>query len=358
MEEKLKFNENEKEIIKKINDGKVYDIYSYVREFNLGKEKKYDLKDCEKILEKVEKGKLYKVLTKEAVNKVNQDEQYIATENDYEYLSKQLVNKSEVISVEFNDCQFDYELYHGVYIINSFENLKSFFIIWKYLKDNRLVLEVEKPIYKDELGIFFECKDRKPKIFDEIEKRKKMQGYFEELQKNIEKFISPNPPIMKMISKEKVKQHDAEDNEEDASLYFDYYFEYNYEHQKISSEFIGKKIIPMSSLELFVKEKFRTEEDKREIFNKRMTITSVVVAILSLVIAGVALYVTISQNKDTDMVKLREKVDVVEEQLQSINTTIDSFKNSIVDGQELEKILKQTNELLKGIDAKINIENQ
>lgn len=295
---------------------------------------------------------MYKVLTKEAVNKVNQDEQYIATENDYEYLSKQLVNKSEVISVEFNDCQFDYELYHGVYIINSFENLKSFFIIWKYLKDNRLVLEVEKPIYKDELGIFFECKDRKPKIFDEIEKRKKMQEHFEELQKNIEKFTSPNPPIMKMISKEKVKQHDAEDNEEDASLYFDYYFEYNYEHQKISSEFIGKKIIPMSSLELFVKEKFRTEEDKREVFNKRMTITSVVVAILSLVIAG------ISQNKDTDMVKLREKVDVVEEQLQSINTTIDSFKNSIVDGQELEKILKQTNELLKGIDAKINIENQ
>lgn len=48
MEEKLKFNENEKEIIKKINDGKVYDIYSYVREFNLGKEKKYDLKDCKK----------------------------------------------------------------------------------------------------------------------------------------------------------------------------------------------------------------------------------------------------------------------------------------------------------------------
>ena len=114
----------------------------------------------------------------------------------------------------------------------------------------------------------------------------------------------------------------------------------------------------MSSLELFIKERFRTEEDKREVFNKRMTIISVVVAILSFVIAGVALYVTISQSKDTDMVKLREKVDVVEEQLQSINTIIDSFKDSIVDGQELEKILKQTNELLKGIDAKINIENQ
>lgn len=327
---KVKFTKHQKDIIRKIHSGEIYDIVSYLEVFKLTTFRKLDKDVVETRMKQEENGATYKKL-KEGVKTLTSTTSYnnllgvptptlqviAPTENDFIYVEAILNFEATKKNIRYGvDTTYSFDYNEGINFTNSFSDIKEFLTIWQYLKSENLVLEVDKKLEKKDFEVFFEYKPIEETAYY---KRKSSQ-------KGIEvKYPSgyePNAPNF-------VFQHDDLNRIKDFRDYIDYFFEYNKSNEAICHQFLGKQIIGNPDLGLFIKRKFRTREQINTFLN-------LFPAYLAL---GLTLGTTIYQECDNnkDMEKMLKELSEIKTQIEDsslVSSDLDDIE------QQLEEIIK------------------
>lgn len=81
----MKLTKHQEQIVDKIVDGKVYDITTYLKEFDKAHKQKYDIEEIRKVFENLE-----------------EDKRYSFTEKDSYYYTKVTLNPLHLVNTEFS----------------------------------------------------------------------------------------------------------------------------------------------------------------------------------------------------------------------------------------------------------------
>ena len=330
----MKFTTHEKEIIRKIAEGKVYNIASYLEVFGLTTKRKLDESDIETRMRQEEQGTTYKKV-KDGVNRlVNVPTEVMGIRTTIP--TTRLINDEDLEDVEAvidytgseitvdnaEGTAYVYNLRAGITCTNSFSDIKRFLTIWQFLKSENLVLEVDSKITREDYEVFFEhkaisetkwAKKNKPLISFP----KKYEKVLEELQ---------NQPFLARSESARFKNF---------RNYIDYICVYNKENEIICSQFIGKQIIANADLDLFIKRKFRTKE-------QRSLFLSLVPAYLALVLTlGITVWQECNNTTDKQLEQIQSHLVQMEQTLKEKEfdeTALDEIESKL---GEIELVLTE-----------------
>ena len=160
----MKLTKHQKDIVGKIINGQIYDIASYLESTNNFRVEKYDIDAIRKKFVDVEGDKKYKVAKDSIFIKgtyglpMFKPEDKI-TENDYTIKKAVFVDNAPAIHYEFEGVKYDLDFVKGVKVVNDYELLIDFLTLWHYLKEESLILELDKKLETQDVGFFFEPKE-------------------------------------------------------------------------------------------------------------------------------------------------------------------------------------------------------
>lgn len=258
----MKLTRHQKQIVKAINDGAVFDLYSYAIKFGNTKRIQYNLLEVNKSFNNHPIPKTYYYPSGTSIQNIIDEERFrIGLEtNEYNvdnYCKCELTigYNTGIRSIKVSDNNLQLNFYTGVDIICCFDDFLDFCTIWQYLKDEMLIMECSEPIDYKTIGLFY---------FSEIDK--------EELPIDIDRTYK------KFINFSDFKIDDK---------YFidDKIYELSKESFDICKDFIGKRIIKTPKLNLFVKKKYRTYEERSQ---KTSFFLAIIAIIVSIIIAAFA----------------------------------------------------------------------
>lgn len=234
----MKFTKHQKETIKGIYRGDIYDISSYLKYFNLGC---YIKIDKQEILNKFTSDEIPKKYY--CANSLKKKYSNIISEYDY----NQKVQNGDInpdnysvyeLHLSFNsgikhefweDTEYCLDFYKGVYIANRFDDILEFLTLWQFLISEMLILEVPHNFSADTLGLFY---NKAPDFRNEV--------------------LSINERIKSI-------------NFNDFSYDDQYYLQNNYilsqEHCLMCKEYMDKRIYPSTKLGVFITKHFSTYEE-------------------------------------------------------------------------------------------------
>lgn len=242
MEGFMKLTKHQKEIIRHIYNGDIYDILSYVKFFNLGKTIKFDKNDVDKSFDSDELPKKFYCphnLHHNFVNMIPEsifNDQLLNEEVDPENYTEYTIHLSYTSGIKnesWNGQKFTFDFYNGVYVINSFNEILEFLILWQYLISEMLILEVSSDFSADLLGLFYEkC---------------------------------PNPVTHNLSLEDRIKRIDFKNLTYDDQNYLkEDNYTLSHEHCCICKEYLGKRMYPSARLGIFIKKKFTTYEENTQ----------------------------------------------------------------------------------------------
>lgn len=340
----MKFSKVQKEIIKCIEDNKVNDITSFLQEFEYTKEFKYNEDKIVDTFNKMEKGKTYRVL-KEGLNPFSmtispsgklQNTQNYFNENDFEYKKAEIDYSTFIESRSVNDKCFNFNLLHTNTISTSLAKIFDFLIVWQYLKDNGLVLEIEKEIRNKDISVFYYEEKKCSNLSEDL--------YIQPVAENTKgKDIVIDSIMDKICPSTTPPKRNAMD-------FVDVIIEFNEEIYKICEDKLSLKIIPTPELRCFTQRKFKTKE---ELFNRNSLLTAWIAIIITLVfsiINFVTDFISLNKNSD-DITNYLHEIKILQQEVESLD-------KSINDLTELYKIINQVttevSELREDIDKYID----
>ncbi len=310
----MKLSKHQKETIRKIFSGEVYDITSYLKYFSLGTEVKFDKDLVEDSFDKDNLQKKYY-----CHNSVKHKPSNMLTEADY--LQKLQNGELDPNHYTENTLRLSYNtgikhetwegqkstlnFYEGVYIANSFTDILEFLTIWQFLKSEMLILEVPQDFSPKALGLFY----TKTALYKDN-----------------------SMPIEKRI-----KNIDYKNFTYDDRYYLNINYTLSHEHCLMCKEYLDKRICPSTRLGLFIKRRFKTYEEETQ--NK------------ALFVAWLAIFVSIAL---TFLPYLHKEENP---NLDSITQDIHDIKHSIVSADLNEDITRKLNsiiEKLNEIDSKLS----
>lgn len=325
----MKFTNHQEKIVEAIIDGKVYDIPSYLKYFNKAYERKYDINQIKSVFEQSENGRTYMFRADSAASYCtdvyDNNGQVIKTLpilqkmtytfRDYPIstpVSAQLNEYVEKEIVKYNNVNYTFDFLNKSYMVaDNFDDIVDFITLWAYLKREALILEVNKTINSDDIGIFFEIKEQKINP-DTIPK---WEVKVEILSDGTDTEIT------------KATQHHLPTK--DATYYIDKPWKFNYEHLITCSEFIDKKIIASSELRIFKQNKFKTVEQISQKKNLFVAWLAVAISVISIIIGNI---MPLFQPKETDY-------------LEEINQHISIIEKAVLNDNKNESIEKELNKI-------------
>lgn len=357
----MKFTKHQKEIIKRISSGEIYDIYSYLNYFKMLGFFKIDKSKIEEKYFESENGETYKVLKQgvstfstymdpttfgiqTSINKVN--------EEDYEYKTAQLVFEKIKATVTYKETEYTFNPCDdsGVYIAKSFNHIKEFISIWSYLHKELYVLEVPKAIRKVEIGLFFTIHNKK---IEEEARRKEQEAIVKKgglvplggaihsfdknnLGENLKSLIGI--PLMSNVP------------QVDAYKFTDEVLLFNEDNFRICDYYLDKKIISTPELELFIKNNYKTSEQINFYW-------ALVPAYLAVIISLATPF--IQKQDDTEIIKMQiqlseikreiSKLDITNKQIEKLAINVDKLNVEKYDDKELKDILLEIQEAIKNL---------
>ena len=319
----MKFSKQQKETIKLIASREIYDIQSYLQHFEYGKTIKYDKQTVENSF--IQK---HKTRTFYRAKNIKATKNSILSEEEY----KLSIEENKISPSEYNECQlnlnydygiqtilwheeeFTFDFYKGVYVANCFEDILEFLILWEYLKSQMLVLEVNNKKQKENIGL----------LFSTIKKN----DFPVEKQKNIIDYSTLT------IS--------------DSFFINDSLYKFSDDNLYICEKFLNKRIIPSVSLDLFVKNKFKSPEELIQI----KSLWAAWIAIFVSVLLSISAYFSEKSNKTESEIYIDLCNDVAEIK----DTTSDIFNEQKNIHNKIEKHVS-SDEITKK-DVKNNINQQ
>ena len=310
----MKLSKHQKETIRKIFSGEIYDITSYLKYFGLGTEIKFDKDSIEDSFEKDNLPKKYY-----CHNSVQRKPSNMLTEADYyQKLQNGELNpnhyKESTLRLSYNTGikqetwegqTFTLNFYEGVYVANSFTNILEFLTIWQFLKSEMLVLEVPQDFSPNVLGLFY----TKTTLYRD-----------------------DSMPI-----ETRIRNIDYKDFTYDDQYYLNSNYTLSHEHCLMCKEYLDKRICPSSKLGLFIKRRFKTYEEGTQ--NK------------ALFVAWLAIFVSIAL---TFLPYLHKEdnpnLDSITQDIHDIKYFFDSSDSNENITQKLDSIIEKLNE----IDSKLS----
>lgn len=284
----MKLSKHQKQIVDAILTGKVFDIPSYLKEFQKCHLCKYDLSRPFAQFEEEEGGKQYKVI-------VDEDKFYIKSkyptnfgfgttcvdvsmprnpedipEDSWEYKKPELIRNIKPIELKYNGEMFQFDFVEaGVNVADDFDDIIDFMSLWSYLRQESLVLEVPRDVTEDDFGILFELMPREPKPENPfvIHRDKNPDSSIKPITRvtgDLDDFY-PSPPTFLLTS------------------YMNEEWTINGEHQKNCEEYIGKKMLPTGKLKTFKQQLYTTSDEWRYRVPLFISIVALILSLLSVV---------------------------------------------------------------------------
>ncbi|MBR3997629.1 MAG: hypothetical protein IKI93_04720 [Clostridia bacterium] len=357
----MKLNPHQIEILDKIISGSVYDIPTYLSTFNRAKYHQHDVSAIKATFDAEEDGKTY-------FFKENDDGSFFTEIYDKEgnvtsvapvlnqmtsYL-KEYPNSSPVeaeldmfvapIKVDFqgNSYSFDF-LNDKCLVANNFEEIIDFLVLWAYLKREALIIEFNKPISEEEISIFFE--PMKSDVHPD-----NLPKWDLKLTSDRGKRSARGLPVLssKQIPKKKTQGYITDS------------WSMNYEHLTMCTEYIGKKILPTSSLQMYKQNKYRTFEEVSQFKNLIVAWVAVFISVVSVIIGNV---LPLFDNQESEyLASINQHIATIESRLENdtskdeILTEISEVKKAVSDLASLSATNndKQHSELIETIETKID----
>lgn len=287
----MKLTKHQKEIVKKIIAEEVYDIQSYLKVFKKGSSKKYDIQFLKHKFQESEKNIKYKVMKKgnSIYNQVSTPANYTIagvqlpsitipmprsqesiSENEWEETSAVLDDNipHKKFKYDNNNFSFDFKK-NGVYIANSFEDIKDFIALWYYLKRESLILEVDKTIEESDISIFYELNNIVSNEDNTVQRDNSRSDYIPINPFQTNHDILDTPPMRQILTY----------LEEDWIL--------NEEHILMCKEYIGKKILPISELKIYIANKFKTLSEISQYHSMVVAWIAVVLSVIAILIGNI-----------------------------------------------------------------------
>ena len=311
----MKFTKHQKDIIRHIASEDITDIVSYIKYFGLSTLRKLDKDKIEERFKKETAGKTVKKLKDDfskftmknnidsSWNISSQITFHEPTEADYECVPLKIAYPETEHKKKLTDSSyFSYDYFKGINIVNSFSDIKDFLAIWQYLKNEGLILEVEKEIGREDYELFFEYIP-----FDKTSFKEANDAF-------------------KAIGERPIKLCEYPENVKDYRDFADYLFEYNTTHELICSQFLGKQIYGTSELDVFIKSNFKTKNDKQFLL----------ALIPAYVGVFVALFTPFIPTDNSDVEKIQQQLSEIQEKLEDNNSMTSTELQNISD--QLEEI--------------------
>ena len=360
----MKLTKHQKQIVDAIIKGTVYDIPSYLKEFQKWHLRKYDLtRPLAKFTEE-EGGNQYKVIIDEdkayikgttpmnmGIGTINVDTKFLRKPEDipddaWEYREAELIRNVKPIEIEYKGETFSFDFMEaGVNVADNFDDIIEFMSLWAYLRQESLILEVPRDVTADDLGILFELKHREPKPETPfVIHRNKAPD-------------SPVKPITRVITA--VTEFYDYPPTFLISSYMDEVWELNSEHQRNCEEYIGRKILPTGKLRVFAQQLYSTAGEWQFRIPLVISIIALIVSFLpiiqSLLPSNEPDYLAQISQQLNNIETLVETEQVTNDEMQRIKSTLEAISESLdemSDNQQSEAInnltaqIEQLNEWL------------
>lgn len=230
----MHFTKQQRDMIRKIASGSVWDIYSFVDNFQTMRVASFDrcqvqLKFqndpdvlpyyCPKKLPPTPANLTREDVFEEKVQLGQVDPDMY--ERFLPKLEKTYYNHTEDVC----GSKFSFDFYQGVRVADSLEGIIDFLAIWQFLREHALVLEVSQPLTTQTVGLFF---------------RQEAAG--------------ETPPF-------KAEETSKTVDFCDSRYVGDVTYRLSTEYLEVCRGFLGKRLYPAPGLKLFVKRRFRTQDE-------------------------------------------------------------------------------------------------
>ena len=269
----MKFDKEQKKIIQAISNKEVYDIESFVKKFGYYEKFVADIEQAKKNFEEREKGKTLEIEFLE--------DSFPEPVVQRMKVPGKLQLEAETRDIIFEGERYKYELWdeNGFLIATSIDKIVGFISIWEYLKSELKILEIDKEVSKTELELFF----KKNKV---QERGRTICVY----NYNDEGFIYRR-----------------------ASLYLDEDIKADEEQLKIWKKYFTKRILPTPTLNKYIANGFKTEEEKT---SKQSLGVAVIAIIIAIITFGFTIYTTYNVDPSENNLKvIQQELKNIEEQL-------------------------------------------
>lgn len=310
----MKLSKHQKETIRKIFLGEIYDITSYLKYFNLGTQVKFDKDSIEDSFDKdnlPKKYYYYSSVKRKPSNMLTEAEYLQKLQNGeldpshYTECTLRLSYNTGIKQETWEGQKFTLSFYEGVYIANSFSDILEFLMIWQFLKSEMLILEVPQDFSPKVLGLFY----TKTALYRD-----------------------DSMPI-----ENRIKNIDYKDFTYDDQYYLNSNYTLSHEHCLMCKEYLDKRICPSTRLGLFIKKRFKTYEEETQ--NK------------ALFVAWLAIFVSIALTFLPHLHKEENpNLDAITQDIQDIENSIDSSDLYEDITKKLDSIIEKLNE----IDSKLS----
>ena len=347
----MKLTKHQERIVDKIVDGKVYDITTYLKEFDKAHKQKYDIEEIRKVFENLEEDKRYSFTEKDSYyytlvhdesgkirNRYRVTESLTYIFNDYpleEPVKAKLNESVHKQVVQFHGQKYIFDFIEEVLVADSFEDIKEFIALWCYLKNEALIFDVNKPVRDEDIGLFFE-------IFQqEITKDNNPTWQRTKVIDSVGEFVND------------VESHDVLVPYKNINNYIDRVWKLNQENFNACEEFIDRKILSTGVLKLYQQKKYKTVEELSVKANLRIAIIAVIISVISVLIGNIMPFF---QKQDTDYLdEINQKISVMEELIKENNNSsevtdkLDVIRSDLQDIEEkiveLENMLPKPDEM-------------
>ena len=328
----MKLSKHQKRIVDAIIAGTVFDIPSYLKEFNKWHLCKYDLTRPLAKYEEEEGDKQYKVI-------VDKEKFYIQTkspmntgfgtyyvdmpiprkpedipDDSWAYKKAELIRNIKPVEVEYRGETFMFDFVKaGVNVANDFEDVVEFMGLWAYLRKESLILEVPRDVTADDLGILFELKPKKPKpetpfVIHRDKNPDSSAKPITRVSGDHDEFY-PAPPVFLLTS------------------YVDEEWMINGEHQKNCEEYIGRKILPTGKLKTFKQRLYTTADE----WQYRIPLF---ISIVALLLSFTPVVQSFFPSKEAEYLsQISRQVSAIEQYIQdeTISTNIEEIQSELSD---------------------------
>lgn len=290
----MKLTKRQKNIVKNIANGKITDVYSFVKHYNLGYEICASKEEVKAKFDELYKDKTY----------ICDPHTMYLDEKDYivETIDKTTVKAKARLSFRYANLSFGksgviygYNHFNKIYTTENMQEIISFLALWQYLNAQTLIAELPKKCSKDDVALF------------------------------IRKAIHDND--INIYEPEEGKKYDYQYLRIDASALLNYNLEFDSENFDICYPYLNKKIYPAPELNTFIQKGFNTTEELNNRRNLWIAFAGVIIAIFT------SLASIIISIKESDY---KQELQAINSSLQEIHDTLTRGAQSVSENMTTE----------------------
>lgn len=283
----MKLNSHERKIVSRINKGEIYDIPSYLRSFNKGRIRSYDMTAIKSKFAAAECGKKYKVMkeghslikTEYSTSHIMGHEMHMPlwvprseaeiAEDEWEYREAVLDEHIPALKFTYAEQEFSLNFQKGALVADDFNDILNFIRLWSYLRRENLVFEVSQPVSENEISMLCELVPHRVK---EISAEIKIEW---------DSCSSDGKKQQKSLTDGLPKDFHQEVPTRRALAFLDERWKLNEDHLMMCREYLGKRMYPTDASHGYAANNYRTADEVNRSVNTIVAVAALLISVLS-----------------------------------------------------------------------------